>query len=320
MNVLDRIGRTGLVPVVVLENAEDAIPTARALLAGGIDVMEITMRTEAGIASIKAVSERVPEMLVGAGTVLTLEKCKESVEAGAKFIVSPGFDPIIVHWCIDNNITITPGCVTPTEIIAALNAGLKVVKYFPANIYGGVQGCKNLYSPFKSSGLKFIPTGGVNNDNLGDFADKPFIHAVGGGWLCNTAYVKNQNFAAITQIAGAAVEALLGFEVAHIGINSLDEESAKTTGRRLRETFGFPVEEGNSSSFATKFIEIMNSNYLGKNGHIAVRTNNILRAIQVLEKRGFEFDMKTAKYKGENIICVYMKEEIGGFAMHLLQK
>lgn len=320
MDVLERIGKTGLVPVVVLENAEDAVPTAQALLAADLDIMEITMRTEAGIASIKAVSEQVPDMLVGAGTVLTLEKCKECVAAGAKFIVSPGFSPAVVKWCVENNIPVTPGCVTPTEITTALDAGLKVVKFFPANIYGGVKACSNLYAPFKSAGVKFIPTGGVNNDNLFEYADKPFIHAIGGGWLCNPEDVKNRNFAAITENAKNAIAALLGFEIAHIGMNQENEESAVSVGECFQTAFGFSIKEGSSSNFSSPFIEVMKTNYLGDKGHIAVRTNSIPRAIHYLGKRGYEVDMDTAKYKGDKLIAVYLKTEIGGFALHLLQK
>ena len=122
MNVLDRLKQSGVVPVVVLDNARDAAPTAKALLAGSVDVMEITFRTAAAADSIKAVSESCPDMLVGAGTVITLEQCKKAVECGAKFIVSPGFDEEVVRWCVENGVAVTPGCVTPTEIMAAMNS------------------------------------------------------------------------------------------------------------------------------------------------------------------------------------------------------
>ena len=139
---LNRFRSTGVVPVVVLDDAKDAIPTARALLAGGVDVMEITFRTAAAADSIKAVSENCPDMLVGAGTVVTLDQCKQALECGAKFIVSPGFDPEVVSWCVERNVPITPGCVTPTEIMAAMKLGLNVVKFFPAGVYGGLKAMK----------------------------------------------------------------------------------------------------------------------------------------------------------------------------------
>ena len=180
MDILQRLGNAGVVPVVVIEDAKDAVPTAKAMLSGGIDVMEITFRTAAAADSIKAVADSCPDMLVGAGTVITLDQCKQAVACGAKFIVSPGFDEEVVRWCVDNGVAVTPGCVTPTEITAAMKLGLKVVKFFPANVYGGLTALKALSAPF--GGVKFIPTGGVNDKNLGEFISAPFVHAVGGSW------------------------------------------------------------------------------------------------------------------------------------------
>ena len=144
MDVLARLARAGVVPVVVIDDAASAVPTANAMVAGGVDVMEITFRTAAAPEAIRAVAENCPDMLVGAGTILTLEQCKLAVEMGAKFIVSPGFSEEVVAWCVENNIPVAPGCVTPTEIMAALNHGLTMVKFFPANVYGGLNAMKNL--------------------------------------------------------------------------------------------------------------------------------------------------------------------------------
>ena len=206
--ILDRLARAGVVPVVVLEDAKDAIPTAKAMLAGGIDVMEITFRTAAAPDAIRAVAENCPDMLVGAGTVLNLQQCKLAVEMGAKFIVSPGFDAEVVDWCISQGIPVTPGCVTPTEITAAVNRGLKVIKFFPANIYGGLNAMKNLAAPFV--GIKFLPTGGVNAQNLREYIDAPFIHAVGGSWVCPKAEIAAGNFEKITALCAEARQAAFG--------------------------------------------------------------------------------------------------------------
>lgn len=208
MDVLARLANAGVVPVVVLDDAKDAIPTAKAMLAGGIDVMEITFRTAAAPDSIKAVSENCPDMLVGAGTVLNVEQAKLAVSLGAKFIVSPGFDKDVVAWCVENGIAITPGCVTPTEITAAVNMGLKVVKFFPANVYGGLNAMKNLSGPFV--GVKFLPTGGVNAGNLREYIDAPFIHAVGGSWVCPKADIAAGNFEKITALCAEARQAAFG--------------------------------------------------------------------------------------------------------------
>ena len=205
MDVLSRLARSGVVPVVVIDDAKDAVPTANAMLAGGVDVMEITFRTAAAPEAIKAVADNCPDMLVGAGTILNLEQCKQAVAMGAKFIVSPGFDAQVVGWCIENGIAVTPGCVTPTEITAAVNMGLKVVKFFPANVYGGLNSMKNLSAPFV--GLKFLPTGGVNTGNIKEYWDAPFIHAVGGSWVCPKDAIKAGDFDKITQLCKEARDA-----------------------------------------------------------------------------------------------------------------
>ena len=208
MTVLERFARAGIVPVVVLDDAKDAVATANAMVAGGIDVMEITFRTAAAPDAIRAVSENCPDMLVGAGTVLSLEQCKKAIEMGAKFIVSPGFDPEVVSYCIENNIPVTPGCVTPTEITAALKMGLKVLKFFPANVYGGLNAMKNLAAPFV--GIKFMPTGGINSANIREYIDSPFIHAVGGSWVCPKADIAAGNFEKITALCAEARQAAFG--------------------------------------------------------------------------------------------------------------
>lgn len=208
MTVLERLKRSGVVPVVVLDDAKDAVATANAMLAGGIDVMEITFRTAAAPDAIKAVAEACPDMLVGAGTILNLDQCKKAVEMGAKFIVSPGFDAGVVGWCIENNIAVTPGCVTPTEITAAVNMGLNVVKFFPANVYGGLNAMKNLSGPFGN--VKFLPTGGVNTANIKEYIDAPFIHAVGGSWVCPKADIAAGNFDKITALCKEARAAAFG--------------------------------------------------------------------------------------------------------------
>ncbi len=200
--VLDRLARSGVVPVVAIGDSRDAVPAARALLAGGIDVMEITFRTAAAADSTRAVTAECPEMLVGAGTVLTVEQCREAIGLGARFIVSPGFDEEIVRCCLEQGIAVTPGCVTPTEITAALKLGLKVLKFFPATVYGGIKGLKALAAPF--SMVKFIPTGGVSADNLADFLALPAVHAVGGTWVCSKKDIAEGNFAGITELSAQA--------------------------------------------------------------------------------------------------------------------
>ena len=208
MDVMQRLANSIVVPVVVLEKVEDAVPTAKAMAAGGVDTMEITFRTACAPQCIKAVAENCPEVLVGAGTIVNLEQCKLAVEMGAKFIVSPGFSEEVVAWCVENGIPVAPGCVTPTEIMGALKYGLKMVKFFPANVYGGLNAMKNLSAPFV--GLKFLPTGGVTAGNIKEYIDASFIHAVGGSWVCPKADIAAGNWDKITQLCLEARKAAKG--------------------------------------------------------------------------------------------------------------
>ena len=208
MDVLTRLANSIVVPVVVLDKAEDAVPTAKAMAAGGVDTMEITFRTACAPEAIKAVAENCPEVCVGAGTVLNLEQAKLAVQMGAKFIVSPGFSDEIVGYCVANGIPVAPGCVTPTEIMAALKHGLKMIKFFPANVYGGLNAMKNLSAPFV--GVKFLPTGGVNAANIKEYIDAPFIHAVGGSWVCPKADIAAGNWEKITNLCLEARKAAKG--------------------------------------------------------------------------------------------------------------
>lgn len=207
MTVLEICRSSVVVPVVVLDRVEDAVPTAKALLAGGITTMEITFRTAAAPDAIAAVAKDCPDMLVGAGTIVNLEQCKLAVEKGARFIVSPGFDHEVVSFCVENGIAVVPGCVTPTEIMAAMKLGLTVVKFFPANVYGGLSAMKNLSAPFGS--MKFLPTGGVNTANIKEYFTAPFIHAVGGSWICPKAEIAQGNFEKITALCKEARAAAL---------------------------------------------------------------------------------------------------------------
>jgi 2-dehydro-3-deoxyphosphogluconate aldolase/(4S)-4-hydroxy-2-oxoglutarate aldolase len=157
--------------------------------------MEITLRTGAGLAAIEKAGRACPDMVIGAGTVLSLEKCGEAIARGAQFIVSPGYDPVIVEYCLKNGTAVFPGCVTPTEITTALNAGLDTIKFFPANVYGGIKAIKALAGPFPK--LKFIPTGGIDLSNLAEFI-VPQVHAIGGGWLCDRKAVNAGDYDVIT--------------------------------------------------------------------------------------------------------------------------
>ena len=204
MTFSEKVFATGIVPVVVLNKVEDAVPLADALLKGGIDFMEITFRTECAAECISVISREVPDMTVGAGTVLNVDQAKIAVDKGARFIVSPGLDEETVKWALENKIPVIPGAVTPTEIMKAIDLGLKVVKFFPADVYGGIKAIKALSAPFGQ--IKFLPTGGVSEANLKDFIDNKSVAAVGGSWVCKKDDILNHDWEKITMLSSNAVK------------------------------------------------------------------------------------------------------------------
>lgn len=193
-----------VVPVVVLDDAEDAAPLAEALIKGGLPCAEVTFRTEAAEESIRIMNKKYPDMLVGAGTVLTTEQVDRAVAAGAKFIVSPGFDPEIVDYCMEKNIPVFPGCVSPSEVAQAVKRGLKVVKFFPAEQAGGLAMLKAMAAPYTM--LKFMPTGGINTKNLKEYLGFSKILCCGGSWMVKGDMIKNKEFDKITEMTKEAVE------------------------------------------------------------------------------------------------------------------
>ena len=193
----------GVVPVVVLNEAEDALPLAKALTDGGLPCAEVTFRTEAAEESIRRMSGAYPDMLVGAGTVLTTEQADRAVSAGAKFIVSPGFDPEVVDHCLEKKIPVFPGCVTPSEIAQAVKRGLKVIKFFPAEPFGGVGTIKSLAAPYPM--VKFMPTGGVGAKNLKDYLSCDKIAACGGSWMVKSSLIEAGDFDQIRRLTEEAV-------------------------------------------------------------------------------------------------------------------
>lgn len=201
--ILEKIGELGIVPVVVLDDAKDAEPLAEALIAGGLPCAEVTFRTAAAEESIRIMSEKFPEMLIGAGTVLTTEQVDRAASAGAKFIVSPGLNPKIVAYCVDKGIPITPGTSNASDIEAALEFGLDVVKFFPAEPAGGLKMIKALAAPYV--GVKFMPTGGINAENVKAYLAYDRILACGGSWMVKGELVKNGEFQKIREMTAEAV-------------------------------------------------------------------------------------------------------------------
>ena len=200
--VLRKIGEVGIIPVVVLNDARDAEPLAKALIDGGLPCAEVTFRTDAAEGSIAIMTKKYPELFVGAGTVLTTEQADRAIDAGARFIVSPGLNPEVVRHCIDRGITVCPGVCTPTEVEVALGLGLDTVKFFPAEASGGLGFIKAIAAPYTT--LKFMPTGGISAGNVRDYLAYDRILACGGSWMVKGDLIRSGNFDKITQLVNEA--------------------------------------------------------------------------------------------------------------------
>ncbi|MBQ9937198.1 MAG: bifunctional 4-hydroxy-2-oxoglutarate aldolase/2-dehydro-3-deoxy-phosphogluconate aldolase [Oscillospiraceae bacterium] len=315
--ILEKIKRIGLVPVIKIDDAEKAVPLARALSDGGIPVAEVTFRTDCAAEAIANIARELPDVLVGAGTVVSVEQVKAAVDAGAKYIISPGFDSEVVKYCIENDIPITPGCSSASDVGKAVKLGLECVKFFPAETVGGLKALKALAGPFPK--MKFIPTGGINPDNLGSYLAFNKIIACGGSWMVPQKLVDANDWQGITEIARQAVTAMLNLRIVHIGINSDDEATCRNTCALLSKILCAPLDERSKSIFVTKEFEVMKFKGVGTHGHIGIGTSSVPRAIEYFTSQGIEFDADSITYDdaGEPKF-VYFKGEFGGFGIHLV--
>ena len=200
--IFEALGQIGLVPVITIDRAEDAVPLARALLAGGVGCAEITFRTTAAAEAIRRMTGEVRDILVGAGTVLTVPQAEQAVQAGAQYIVSPGFDAAVVDWCQEQNTPVLPGVATPTEINMALARGVKLLKFFPSEEIGGMRMLKALHAPYQE--VQFIPTGGIKAHNLAEYLALPNVVACGGSWMATGSMISEGKFDEITRLSREA--------------------------------------------------------------------------------------------------------------------
>ncbi len=318
MDFLEKLSLAGLVPVIAINDAEDAVPLCKALSDGGLPVAEITFRTAAAEEAIRRVHEALPNVLLCAGTVLTTEQVDRAVAAGAAAIVSPGLNPEVVKYCLSKNIPVCPGTANPSDLEVALSLGLHTVKFFPAEALGGLKLIKAMSAPYGS--MKFMPTGGINENNMLDYLANPKVLCCGGSWMVPGDAVAAKDWDRITELTRSAVNKMLGLELRHVGINSGDPDTAMKDAEAICKLLGWAVKDGNSSTFAGTGFEMMKKPGRGKNGHIAIGCNNIKRAKWHLEQRGFAFDESSAVVKEGKLIAIYLKDEIGGFAFHLVQK
>ena len=316
--ILKKLRAIGIIPVVTINDIEKAIPLAKALVDSGIHCVEITFRTEQAEEAIRRITAQVPKMLVGAGTVLNTKQADNAINAGAKFLISPGLNPIVVEHCIEKNYFIIPGIATPSDIERAINLGVNIVKFFPAEAAGGINMIKSMSLPY--SEMRFIPTGGINNKNLNEYLAFDKVICCGGSFIINDDYIKENKFDKITKLCKYAIFNMLGFEIDHVGINAKDDIQANIFAKEFSKLFNFSIYENDFSIFLDNSIEVMKSTYLGNYGHIAIKTNYIERAINYIEAMGGEFDISTIKEENGKIKSIFLKDEIGGYAIQIVQK
>ncbi len=318
MTAKQRIFECGIVPVIKLQNAQDAIKLCKALSAGGIDVAEVTFRTDAAADAIAAISENLPDVFVGAGTVTNPGLAETAIKAGAKFIVSPGFNPRVVEYCLEHDVPIFPGVATPSDIEAALNYGLTTLKFFPAEANGGLKALKALAAPY--GGVMFMPTGGIDQNNVSDYLAFDRIIACGGTWMVKEELVATGQFDKITQLSKEAVNIMHGFTFAHMAINTDSKEAALGVTNRFGELLGVKTYESTASAFATDQIEIMFAQGPGEKGHIGFTTNNVKRAMAYFKRVGIEINFDSIRGTEDAPTFFYLKEPVGGFAVHVMKK
>lgn len=264
-SVLEQIGKVGLVPVIKIKDPQKAMPLANALKKGGVPVAEVTFRTEAAAKAIENIATNLPDIILGAGTVLSVEQAKTAVAAGARYIITPGFDEKVVSYCIEQNIPVTPGCSNASDVTKAVGFGLEVVKFFPAEASGGIKVLKALAGPFPN--MKYIPTGGIGPHNLLDYISFKKVLACGGSWMVPDDLVEREDWEGITRLAQQAVISMLNPRISQIELNL----------------------KGQSSGLASLVSELINKpvNTAGQNT-VTISVTNIDRLENFLNLLGFE--------------------------------
>lgn len=316
--ILEQLSTIGIIPVIQINDPEESVPLIRALSDGGISCAEITFRSEYALQAIKDVTTELPHILVGAGTVLTLEQAKNAILAGAQFIITPGFNEEIVKWCISNNIFIIPGISSATEIEKALSYNITHVKFFPAESSGGVKKIKDLSAPY--SMMHFIPTGGINLTNIHDYLSLPCVDAIGGSFMLTSDDIKQKNWDAITQNTKLAVKEMLSYKILHIGMNGESKEQAQNFAKMLCHLFNFDYYDKPKSVFAGEGFELLFGEGPGVHGHIGIYTPYPERAVYHLNKLGINIieDSITRNKKTNKINFVYLDLDISGYKFHLI--
>lgn len=315
---LEKIAELGMLPVISIEHADDAVPLAKALSDGGLPFMEVMFRTEAAAESIRRIAQEMPDFVIGAGTVLSIEQVKIAVQAGAQFIVAPGLNPEVASYCVQQGIPMVPGCDTPTEIEAAMKIGLTTLKFFPSIQLGGVAAMKLLSGPYPK--VRFVPTGDLDRAKAYEFLSFFKVSAAGGDFMLSYDDIHNRRFDVIRQSVEDTILGYLDFHIKHVGMNCEDAGAAETLSGLLSRTLTLIEHPKEKCIFAGTLFEVMKMPFHGEKGHIAIGTADAERAYHYLKNKGVCFDEDTLECDANGRVrFVYLSGDFGGFALHLLQ-
>lgn len=342
--VSDRIVDAGVIAQTNIADVTEAVSAAKSILDGDVSAMTVSIIEENAVEMIGSITRECPEAAIGVSDVTEPQQCEAAIKAGAVFVITLGLDPDIAACCKSHDVLMIPNCVTPAEMLSAYQFGLRLLGFFPADSYGGIDTLEAVSSVLRN--VKWIPFNETRVECIDRYASKQYVAAVGCTWL----YQKGEEPSRATERCREAIDRMLGFEMFHVGINSDDRRAALATAEQLHKAFRFPVAEGPGAYYVSSHLkqitnelidpsgkiaetepgafyvtadfEVMKKNYRGTNGHLAIRTNSIERAIAYLGKQGYRVDMGTAYRMGERFFTVYLDDpyEFGGFAVHLFQK
>lgn len=316
-DIFAEINKIGLLPQFDLKENLDPVSLAEALSRASLPCAEIGFSPDAE-PHIKAITSKLPDFIIGVRGVKDVEALKRAVSAGAKFFTGFDGEGELGRYCLENDIPFIPSCSTAGEIEAALQEGLTTVKFFPAEQAGGLSALKTLGEAYPEA--KFL-LGGVSEEDFVKYADYEKVIGFCAPWLAPVKELKEGNFASIETLARANVSKMLGFFLKHIGINSADEKESNATADAFEKLFGFKKQDFGGAYFNDTFVEVMKKPFYGRHGHIAIGVNNMERALYRFRKAGVAFIEESAGYNPDGSLrVIYFKEEIGGFAVHIVQK
>ena len=316
--VLERIADIGMLPVISIDKVERAVPLAQALSRGGLTLMEVMFRTDAAADSIAKIAAACPDFIIGAGTVLTTEQAKLAIASGARFLVSPSFNPQVVEFALNAGVPLVHGCVSPSEVDAACRMGLSVLKFFPAVENGGVKAMGLLNGPYPQ--VRFVPTGDLTLPLAIELLSYKKTAAAGGDFMLSYADIYVDDYAAIERSAAAALQTYFNFHVAHVGFNQSSKAAADNTAQRLSAVLGLSAQAFDKSTFAGTLFEVMHAPFHHAKGHVAIGTRDATRAYHFLKRRGVKFFEDTVTRDADGrVIAAYLQDDFDGFALHLLQ-